>query len=133
MSILIMLIILGLFIWLIGYIAYKTILWVLKPLAEQPPEEELIEPMSEEDLAPECPNAAEIIKALAHKKDKMIYTIFRCPKCKKISTYYDPKIKRVRCTNCEWINNIDSEMTFEEFCKYYGTAIDKSEFSPNKQ
>ena len=132
MQILIILIILGVFIWLIGYIIYKTVVWVLKPLSEAADKKETIE-IEAEEINTEESNAEEIIEALEHKRDKMIYMIFRCPKCKKISTYYDPKIKRVRCTNCEWINNIDSEMTFEEFCKYYGTAIDKSEFSPNKQ
>jgi len=127
-----MLIILSFLVWLIGYIIYKTVVWVLKPLSEAADKEETIE-IEPEEVNPVEPNAEEIISALKHKKDKLIYMIFRCPKCKKISTYYDPKIKRVRCTNCNWVNKIDSEMTFEELCKYYGSAIDKSEFPSNKQ
>lgn len=63
----------------------------------------------------------------------MIHTICRCPNCHKETTYYDPKIKRTRCTNCDWVNKIDPEMTTNGFHKHYDSIIDKSIKAPKKK
>lgn len=58
--------------------------------------------------------------------------ICRCPKCLKHTACYDVDIQKAKCTNCNWVNQIDPTMTLEEYIKVYYILIDPSELSIKK-
>ncbi|MDP8263690.1 MAG: hypothetical protein P9M13_10380 [Candidatus Ancaeobacter aquaticus] len=127
MAIIILILIAVLILYILYKIYMRTVEWILEPLSEymQDKDAERFAVNEREDEDDE--EQVELPRALRNKKDQLIHTICNCPKCKKKTAYYDPKIKRTRCTSCEWVDMIDSEMTLEQYYNCYHSLIDKSE------
>lgn len=121
-----------LIIYLVGYFLFRSLLWVVEPLIKYFQEKEYGRFKANTEKTKKLENI-DALYTLKDEEDFMVHTICRCPDCKRETTYYDPKIKRVRCTACGWVNRIDPEMTLEEFCRYYNPIIDKSEFTSNEK
>lgn len=132
MGIIVLILLAGLILWFLWWLFVKSFMWTIEPVvkcfedkdevAELDAEEDEFDSFAEEEKT-NLP-VPEILKG-----KKIIRMIWYCPKCKKATTCYDAEMKRSRCTNCDWVNNIDPEMTLEEFYNAYNTMIDKSELS----
>ena len=130
MGVIALIVLAGLFLWFLWWLFVKSFMWTIEPVVKYfEDKDKIIELDAEENefdpFAEEEKTSLPVPETL--KSKKIISLICGCPKCKKETTCYDAGMKRTRCTNCDWVNSIDSEMTLEEFYNAYNTIIDKSE------